>query len=109
MLKSEGKSASKIAEMLEVTVPTVYAWVKRYEEIIHIYKINFEQFLNDNRDNRDNFVTIYYLIHGKACCLYCRFNYHYAFAGGSIIIIVVNILKIILHTYLILRNFDVYD
>ena len=32
LLKSEGKSASKIAEMLEVTVPTVYAWVKRYEE-----------------------------------------------------------------------------
>ncbi|WP_374228899.1 helix-turn-helix domain-containing protein, partial [Prevotella sp.] len=32
MLKSEGKSASKIAEMLEVTVPTVYTWVKRYEE-----------------------------------------------------------------------------
>ena len=32
LLKSEGKSAPKIAEMLEVTVPTVYAWVKRYEE-----------------------------------------------------------------------------
>lgn len=32
LMKSEGKSASKIAEMLEVTVPTVYAWVKRYEE-----------------------------------------------------------------------------
>lgn len=32
LLKSEGKSASKIAEMLEVTVPTVYAWIKRYEE-----------------------------------------------------------------------------
>ena len=27
LLKSEGKSASKIAEMLEVTVPTVYTWV----------------------------------------------------------------------------------
>ena len=32
LLKSEGKSAPKIAEMLEVTVPTVYAWIKRYEE-----------------------------------------------------------------------------
>lgn len=32
LLKSEGKSASKIAEILEVTVPTVYTWVKRYEE-----------------------------------------------------------------------------
>ena len=32
LLKSEGKSAPQIAEMLEVTVPTVYAWVKRYEE-----------------------------------------------------------------------------
>ena len=32
LLKSEGKSAFKIAEMLEVTVPTVYAWIKRYEE-----------------------------------------------------------------------------
>lgn len=32
LLKSEGKSASKIAEMLEVTVPTVYAWIKRYED-----------------------------------------------------------------------------
>mgnify|MGYP002231664870 CR=1 FL=1 len=32
MLKSEGKSAPQIAEMLEVTVPTVYTWVKRYEE-----------------------------------------------------------------------------
>lgn len=32
LLKSEGKSAPKIAEMLEVTVPTVYTWVKRYEE-----------------------------------------------------------------------------
>ena len=30
LLKSEGKSAPKIAEMLEVTVPTVYAWVKRH-------------------------------------------------------------------------------
>lgn len=33
LLKSEGKSAPQIAEMLEVTVPTVYAWVKRYEEM----------------------------------------------------------------------------
>lgn len=32
LLKSEGKSASKIAEMLEVTVATVYTWIKRYEE-----------------------------------------------------------------------------
>ena len=32
LLKSEGKSAPKIAEMLEVTVPTVYTWIKRYEE-----------------------------------------------------------------------------
>ena len=32
LLKSEGKSAPKIAEILEVTVPTVYTWVKRYEE-----------------------------------------------------------------------------
>ena len=32
LLKSEGKSAPQIAEMLEVTVPTVYTWVKRYEE-----------------------------------------------------------------------------
>ncbi len=32
LMKSEGKSAPQIAEMLEVTVPTVYAWVKRYEE-----------------------------------------------------------------------------
>ena len=50
-------------------------------------------FINDNRDNRDNFVTICYLIHGEACCLYClycRFNYHFAVAGGSIIIIGVN-------------------
>lgn len=31
MLKSEGKSAPEIAEMLEVTVPTIYTWVKRYE------------------------------------------------------------------------------
>lgn len=31
LLKSEGKSAPQIAEMLEVTVPTVYTWVKRYE------------------------------------------------------------------------------
>ena len=30
--KSECKSAPQIAEMLEVTVPTVYTWVKRYEE-----------------------------------------------------------------------------
>lgn len=35
LLKSEGKSAPQIAEMLEVTVPTVYAWVKRYEEKGH--------------------------------------------------------------------------
>ena len=32
LLKSEGKSAPKIAEMLEVTVHTVYTWIKRYEE-----------------------------------------------------------------------------
>lgn len=32
LLKSEGKSVPQIAEMLEVTVPTVYTWVKRYEE-----------------------------------------------------------------------------
>lgn len=32
LLKSEGKSASKIAEMLEVTVPTIYTWIKRYKE-----------------------------------------------------------------------------
>ena len=32
LLKSEGKSVPKIAEILEVTVPTVYPWVKRYEE-----------------------------------------------------------------------------
>ena len=32
LLKSEGKSAPQIAEMLEVSVPTVYTWVKRYEE-----------------------------------------------------------------------------
>lgn len=32
LLKSESKSAPQIAEMLEVTVPTVYTWVKRYEE-----------------------------------------------------------------------------
>ena len=32
LLKSEGKSAPQIAEMLEVTVPTVYTWVNRYEE-----------------------------------------------------------------------------
>ena len=32
LLKSEGKSAPKIAEMLEVTVATVYTWIKRYEE-----------------------------------------------------------------------------
>ena len=32
LLKSEGKSASQIAEQLEVTVPTVYSWIKRYEE-----------------------------------------------------------------------------
>ena len=30
--KSEGKSASKIAEQLEVAVPTAYSWMKRYEE-----------------------------------------------------------------------------
>ena len=32
LLKSERKSAPQIAEMLEVTVLTVYAWIKRYEE-----------------------------------------------------------------------------
>ena len=35
-------------------------------------------FFNDNRDNRDNFVTISFLFQGEACCLYClycRFNH----------------------------------
>ena len=32
LLKSDGKSASQIAEQLEVTIPTVYSWIKRYEE-----------------------------------------------------------------------------
>ena len=32
LLKSEDKSALEIAEMLEVTVTTVYAWVKRNED-----------------------------------------------------------------------------
>ena len=32
LLKSGGKSVSKIEEMLEVIVPTVYARIKRYEE-----------------------------------------------------------------------------
>ena len=32
MLKSSGKSASEIAEIFDVTVPTVYACIKRYKE-----------------------------------------------------------------------------
>ncbi|MEJ8764177.1 helix-turn-helix domain-containing protein [Phocaeicola sp. HCN-40430] len=32
LLKSTGKSASEIAEIFDVTVPTVYAWIKRYKE-----------------------------------------------------------------------------
>ena len=40
LLKSEGKSAPQIAEMLEVTVPTVYTWVKRYEENIRIIMLS---------------------------------------------------------------------
>ena len=72
-------------------------------------------FLNDNRDNRDNFVTscflndnranfmtICFLFHGEACCLYClycRFNYHYAFTVVSIIIIVVNITNFTVNTF----------
>ena len=33
LLKSSGKSASsEIAEIFDVTVPTVYAWIKRYKE-----------------------------------------------------------------------------
>ena len=32
MLKSSGKSASEITEIFDVTVPTVYAWIKRYKE-----------------------------------------------------------------------------
>lgn len=32
LLKSSGKSASQIAEMLDVTIPTIYAWIRRYEE-----------------------------------------------------------------------------
>ena len=31
-MKSSGKSASEIAEIFDVTVPTVYAWIKRYKE-----------------------------------------------------------------------------
>lgn len=31
LLKSSGKSASQIAEMLDVTIPTIYAWIRRYE------------------------------------------------------------------------------
>lgn len=32
LLKSSGKSASEIAEIFDVTIPTVYAWIKRYKE-----------------------------------------------------------------------------
>ena len=32
LLKSSGKSASEITEIFDVTVPTVYAWIKRYKE-----------------------------------------------------------------------------
>ncbi len=32
LLKSSGKSASEIAEIFDVTVPTVFAWIKRYKE-----------------------------------------------------------------------------
>lgn len=32
LLKSSGKSALEIAEIFDVTVPTVYAWIKRYKE-----------------------------------------------------------------------------
>ncbi len=34
LLKSSGKSASQIAEMLDVTIPTIYAWIRRYEESV---------------------------------------------------------------------------
>ena len=32
LLKSSGKSASEIAEIFDITLPTVYAWIKRYKE-----------------------------------------------------------------------------
>ena len=32
LLKSSGKSASEIAEIFDVKIPTVYAWIKRYKE-----------------------------------------------------------------------------
>ena len=32
MLKSSGKSASEIAEIFDVTIPTVCEWIKRYKE-----------------------------------------------------------------------------
>ena len=32
LLKSSGKSASEIAEIFDVTIPTVYAQIKRYKE-----------------------------------------------------------------------------
>lgn len=32
LLKSSGKSASEIADIFDVTIPTVYAWAKRYRE-----------------------------------------------------------------------------
>lgn len=32
LLKSLGKSASEIAEIFDVTVPTVYSWIRRYKE-----------------------------------------------------------------------------
>ena len=31
-MKSSGKSSSEIAEIFDVTVPIVYAWIKRYKE-----------------------------------------------------------------------------
>lgn len=39
LLKSEGKSAPQIAEMLEVTVPTVYTWVKRIKPIVEAHSV----------------------------------------------------------------------
>ena len=32
LLKSSGKYASEIAEIFNVTIPTIYAWIKRYKE-----------------------------------------------------------------------------
>ncbi|MDY3266768.1 MAG: helix-turn-helix domain-containing protein [Phocaeicola sp.] len=31
-MRSSGKSASEIAKIFDVTIPTVYAWIKRYKE-----------------------------------------------------------------------------